>query len=135
MASIENVSNALSAQQIQPTILGISPPAVSLDSPFQTWKPQSAVRPNLQSAPLGNPRCSERACVFPARAGAGGRCAQHDRQNREPSLFSSHQPTHVVLERGRFDVPETEIDISRFHDRRKLAALREAFLEDGGGTA
>jgi hypothetical protein len=35
-----------------------------------------------------------------------------------------------VLDRGRFGITAEEVDTSRHHDRRKLAAMREAFLDD-----
>jgi hypothetical protein len=57
-------------------------------------------------------------------------CLHHYRQIQEPILFASHQPTRAVVERGRFGIPEHEVDTSRLKDRRRLAALREAFLED-----
>jgi hypothetical protein len=89
------------------------------------WKstPPWAVPP-----PQASSRCLEKGCVFPAAF--EGRCLQHERQAREPILFSSHQPTHVVLEQGKFGFPQSEIDDgSRIRDRRKLAALRESLLE------
>lgn len=75
-------------------------------------------------------RCSEKGCVFPASTDGSGRCVQHDRQSREPSLFSSFQPTRLVLDRAKFGLPEVEVDTSRVKDRRKLADMRQAFLED-----
>lgn len=101
----------------------ILPPAASLG-----WKPAFG----KSELPPASARCSEKGCVFPAASGGSGRCLQHERQSREPVLFSSHQPTHVVLERSRFNVPEadTETGASRTRDRRRLVALREAFLEE-----
>lgn len=76
------------------------------------------------------PRCSEKGCVFPASPDGSGRCVQHDRHTREPVLFSSFQPTRMVLDRAKFGVAEIEVDTSRAQDRRKLAGIRQAFLED-----
>jgi hypothetical protein len=76
------------------------------------------------------PRCSEKGCVFPASADGLGQCVQHRRQSQEPNFFSSLQPTRLVLERAKFGLPETEVDTSRTQDRRRLANLRQAFLED-----
>jgi hypothetical protein len=36
----------------------------------------------------------------------------------------------LLLDRARFDVPDSEPDDTRAHDRRRLAAAREAFLEE-----
>lgn len=93
---------------------------------------ERASRPGITIPPALAPdtRCSEKGCVFPAALGAHGKCLQHHRQASEPIFFSSHQPTRVVLERGRFGIPEREVDTSRNRDRRQLAAIREAFLED-----
>ena len=89
----------------------------------------SASRPVHREAAFA-PRCSEKGCVFPASSDGLGRCVQHDRQNREPVLFSSLQPTRMVLDRAKFGVSEIEVDTSRAQDRRKLAGIRQAFLED-----
>lgn len=109
-----------------------NPVPVSLVLPLPEkieWK--SAISGRVEVLPLtpSSPRCSERGCVFPATPGAAGMCLHHYRQAQEPILFSSHQPTRVVLDRGRFGVPE-EVDASRAKDRRRLAEIREAFLED-----
>lgn len=101
----------------------VLPPLDSL-----TWKSASPVPAPLSPPAPASTRCLEKGCVFPAST--EGRCLQHERQAREPILFSSHQPTHVVLERGRYGPTEGELDTSRFSDRRKLAAQWEAFQED-----
>jgi len=94
------------------------------------WNTVSFPGIKVPAASASDGRCSEKGCVFPAASGAQGMCLHHHRQASEPVLFSSHQPTRVVLERGRFAVPEGEVDTSRNRDRRQLAAIREAFLED-----
>lgn len=101
----------------------ILPPPASMG-----WKPAFG-KPEVSARSV---RCSEKGCVFPAASGSSGQCRQHERQSREPVLFSSHQPTHVVMERSRFSVPGDEIEAapSRTRDRRRLVALREAFLEE-----
>lgn len=73
-------------------------------------------------------RCRVRGCVYPA--GPTGSCLHHQRQASEPRFFQSHQPTMLLLDRARFDVPDSEPDDTRAHDRRRLAAAREAFLEE-----
>jgi hypothetical protein len=123
-----NTLNPSDRPELQARIIHASAGQVSLTGlePL-TWK---AATPLVVPLPTesASTRCQEKACVFPAAR--GGRCLQHDRQTREPFLFSSHQPTRVVLDQGKFGVPEEEIDTSRAQDRRKLAALRETFLED-----
>lgn len=92
------------------------------------WQP-GVVRSQPEPFPA-SARCIERGCVFPAAAGAGGRCVQHYRQAHEPILFSSHQPTRVVLERAGFGIDSVEEDPSKTEDRRRLRELREAFMDD-----
>ncbi|HEX5481175.1 MAG TPA: hypothetical protein VFZ08_00960 [Terriglobia bacterium] len=109
-----------------------NPVPVSLVLPLPQqigWKSAISGRVEVLPFPPSSPRCSEKGCVFPATPGAAGMCLHHYRQTQEPILFSSHQPTRVVLDRGRFGVPE-EVDASRAKDRRRLAEIREAFLED-----
>lgn len=106
------------------------PAPVTLPAPVSlSWKPASIMPPAHPVAPPSPARCSEKGCVFPGAPGAGGKCVHHLRQSREPILFASYQPTRAVLDRGRFEIPDEEVDTSRTHDRRKMAAIREAFLE------
>ena len=94
------------------------------------WKPVSRAEILIPLVPAPDGRCAEKGCVFPAAPKGQGKCLHHYRQVSEPMVFSSHQPTRVVLERGRLGAPEAEVDTSRNRDRRQLAAIREAFLED-----
>jgi hypothetical protein len=120
-------SNTSEFQKLQTSIISPSTNPVPLPrSEPLSWK--SPLPLGLTSRPTVSERCREKGCVFPAVR--EGQCLQHDRQAREPILFSSHQPTRVVLEQGRFGVPESDVDTSKAQDRRKLAALRETFLED-----
>jgi hypothetical protein len=86
-----------------------------------------AVRPVLPG------RCVEKGCVFPAQSGAGGRCVHHQRQQQEPGLYSSQQPSSILVARGRFG-PSSIEEIERGErganreDRRRLTAEREKFL-------
>ena len=73
-------------------------------------------------------RCRVRGCVYPA--GPTGMCLDHQRQAQEPRFFHSHQPTMLVLDQARFGAPDSELDDTRSHDRRRLAAAREVFLEE-----
>ena len=123
-------------------------PFISRTSPhsFPAWPPRSTpdfaaaslssvppFRPP-SSAPLHPPgefaagRCRVRGCVYPARP--TGMCLDHQRQAQEPRFFHSHQPTLLVLDQARFAVPEAEPENTRTQDRRRLAAAREAFLEE-----
>ncbi|MBZ5515026.1 MAG: hypothetical protein LAN62_09325 [Acidobacteriia bacterium] len=67
--------------------------------------------------------------MFPAAEGRA-RCWHHELEELEPLLFLSCQPTHVIMDRARFGLREAECEDSRARDRRRLAALREQFLED-----
>jgi hypothetical protein len=87
--------------------------------------------PELTRIEVSSDRCSERGCVFPAAWRDGGRCRQHDRQSREPALFSSQQPSTLLLDRAKFGLPgsDSEPYISRSADRRRLTKLWQAFLD------
>ena len=88
--------------------------------------------PGKISLPLRSelPRCSTKGCVFPASPGGAGRCLYHEIEELEPVHFASRQPTQWVLEQAKFGLPDEECDASAARDRRRLAALRERFLED-----
>lgn len=99
--------------------------------------PQSAgLPPALLSEPraLGGyvPRCTEKGCVFPQARPGGGKCRQHERQFREPDLFTTRQPSVLLLDRAKFDFPESgfEEQEARANDRRNLAKLWRTF-QDG----
>lgn len=76
-------------------------------------------------------RCAERGCVFPA-VDAEGWCVHHQRQLREPGLYSSRQPSLALLAQGKFgpakSVDKADDTEGRAGDRRRLAAERERFL-------
>lgn len=78
-------------------------------------------------------RCAEKGCVFPAVLGSGGRCLHHSRQQQEPGLYSSQQPSAMLLACGKFGparIDETERAGRRgdHADRRRLLEEREKFL-------
>lgn len=75
-------------------------------------------------------RCVEKGCVFPVARRGAGKCLHHDRQQREPKLFHSLQPTLLVLARAKFGVRDPEGEDTRALDRRRQAMVREAFLEE-----
>ena len=75
-------------------------------------------------------RCGEKGCIFPASPGGGGKCVHHYRQEREPSMYLSKQPTWAALEQNRFVEPREELVFgSRGADRRRFDAERESFFE------
>jgi hypothetical protein len=75
-------------------------------------------------------RCSTKGCVFPASAHGTGKCWHHELEELEPTHFLSRQPTQLVLDQAKFGLPDEGCDNSRVRDRRRLAALREQFLEE-----
>jgi hypothetical protein len=77
---------------------------------------------------VADQRCSVKGCVFPAASGEGN-CVQHDRQRQEPSLFSSRQPSMLLLDRAKFGSLDAEPEDSRANDRRRMAKIRENFLD------
>lgn len=126
---------------VRPVLQGVALPPVSIADvislpicrPLPVSKIASTippVAPPAAPARESGGRCAERGCVFPAVSVQAGKCLQHLRQSREPVLFSSWQPTRAVLERARFDLPNEDEGHSRGSDRRKLVAMREAFLEE-----
>lgn len=79
-------------------------------------------------------RCLEKGCVFPSAPGVEGKCLHHQRQQQEPGLYSSHQPSSALMGRGKFGPPRAE-ELEpgagrRGTDRRRLMAERERFLND-----
>jgi len=88
-------------------------------------------RPDLAGIEATAQRCSEKGCVFPAAGRGPGKCRQHQRQLREPALFSSLQPSTLLLDRAKFGLPESDSEprVSRSSDRRRLTKLWQAFLE------
>ena len=79
-------------------------------------------------------RCVEKGCVFPAVSGPEGKCLHHQRQQYEPGLYSSHQPSSALVGRGKFGPARTEevgpAVSRRGLDRRRLMAERERFLNE-----
>jgi len=90
----------------------------------------SGSRPEVTS--FTSRRCSEKGCVFPASSPQSGRCAYHERQMEEPVLFSSQQPSHLLLDPARSMPVDGEYDESRKRDRLRLAKEWEEFQRDSG---
>ena len=103
-----------------------------LASPDPEPSPPPTMAPRETFIPLRSEfrRCSTKGCVFPASAHGRGKCSQHALEELEPTHFLSCQPTQLLLDRAKFGLPDEECDNSRARDRRRLAALREQFLED-----
>ena len=74
-------------------------------------------------------RCSEKGCVFPAKENGSGLCSYHLKQQLEPALFSSWQPTWLLVNRPAADSDGSESARGRSRDRRRLEAQREAFWQ------
>jgi hypothetical protein len=75
-------------------------------------------------------RCQERGCIFPALGRAGGKCVHHYREEREPAMYVSKQPTRAALDHGKFFHVDEELMFgSREADRRRFDAERQAFFE------
>jgi len=130
-SSPQGVPIVLNQPGLSKPCFGPAPPALLPLPPRPLgWQAVSFPGVAVPPAPTSDGRCSEKGCVFPAALSGQGKCLHHHRQASEPVLFSSHQPTRAVLDRGRFGIPEAEVDTSRNRDRRQLAAIREAFLED-----
>jgi hypothetical protein len=73
-------------------------------------------------------RCSEKGCVFPAIRSDSAFCEHHRRQQTEPELFRSWQPTWLVIHRSA-DPDGSAASRSRSHDRFRLAAQSKAFQQ------
>jgi len=86
------------------------------------------------NAARGGPRCTEKGCVFPAARLDSGKCRQHERQDQEPSVFTSQQPSMMMLDQAKFGPPDSDCEQRewRARDRRRQARQWQAFHE---GTA
>lgn len=115
--------------------------AIQIPLPFRTASRPEPEKVGVALPPKAAPRtalvaaagrCLEKGCVFPALPGADGRCLHHQRQQREPSLYCSHQPSSALVQRSKFGparVEDVEPNASaRGFDRRRLVAERERFL-------
>jgi len=120
-----------SLQIVNPSTASASPPPSSTLAEGASNR-ASSIPPAKRPVRTEARRCAERGCIYPAGPGESGRCLQHQRQHREPALFHSRQPSTILLDCAKFGLPEEEPEDSRFRDRRRLAAQREAFL---GGAA
>jgi hypothetical protein len=76
-------------------------------------------------------RCSEKGCVFPTPSPQASKCTYHKRQQEEPVLFRSHQPSRLLLDPARSMPTDDEHDGSRKRDRRRILELLEHFQSEG----
>ena len=93
-----------------------------------TFRTPSNSRP--ESTSFTSPRCAEKGCVFPAASSQSAKCAYHERQMEEPVLFSSQQPSRLLLDPARVSPAGEEYDAERKRDRRRMAKQWEDFLKD-----
>ena len=119
---------------VVPLVLGVRP-VFSVELPpvshLTTEKPsfESQKQPT-RVQDTSSFRCREKGCIFPASPGEGGKCVHHHRQEHEPSMYLSKQPTWAALEQNRFVEPREELVFgSRGADRRRFDAERESFFE------
>jgi hypothetical protein len=77
------------------------------------------------------PKCNEKGCVFPAARLDTGKCRQHERQDQEPSVFHSQQPSMLLLDQAKFGPPDSDCERRewRARDRRRQARLWQTFQE------
>jgi hypothetical protein len=132
--------NCRKAARLFPSCPGVLFPAPVASTRRTFGRPATGVRPSSASrASLrghagtlrrdsSSPRCSHKACVFPAQPGAHGECAYHRRQAVEPGCFQSLQPSHLLLDQARFGLPDSEPEDGRVQDRNRLAAERGRFM-------
>jgi hypothetical protein len=102
-----------------------APPDLKLNLPAVPVPPAAEVNRADSRSPG---RCSERGCVFPAEENALGFCFYHERQQLEPALFCSWQPTWIIVNRAATGLDVCDPGDDRSHDRRRLAAQRDAFF-------
>ena len=109
-------------------VVPLEPPPASI---LKTLPPPVTVRertPEVKATTSS--RCRERGCIFPARGGAGGKCFHHFREELEPEMYLSKQPTRATLDQGKFLHADKDLLFgSREADRRRLESEREAFFE------
>lgn len=120
-------SEACGALGVQPCLA--PPPAISVPStPLAVPTPEK--RPLAGDIPLPAVRCSVKACVFPVLLKGHADCRYHELLQSEGELFQSHQPSQLMSLQAPFGIADDEPDDSRFEDRKRQAAEREAFLLD-----
>ena len=122
-------------RSVVPLLLGagvvfpVEPPPVGNLKPVGPPRFELQSQPNQATKPTPA-RCAEKGCIFPALSGERGKCVHHYRQEHEPSMYHSKQPTWAALEQGRFVEPREELTFgSREADRRRIEAERKTFLE------
>lgn len=119
-----------------PVTIFNAPPASGIS--LRRWKTESSEhrleRPPTQapssSVSFKSPRCREKGCIFPATSPHTGWCEYHERQEFEPSLFRSEQPSTLVLEHAKFGPSDPEAGAERMKERRQMARLWEQFQEN-----
>jgi hypothetical protein len=88
--------------------------------------------PPSSNAARSAPKCNEKGCVFPAARLDTGKCRQHERQDEEPAIFHSRQPSVLLLDQAKFGPPDSDCEQRewRARDRRRLTRLWQTFQEN-----
>ena len=108
----------------------LAPPHITSGEPTPSPVTHPLEPASSPPAPRLSERCSVKGCVFPAASEGQTKCRYHELLQSEGELFQSHQPSHLLALHAPFGIPDTEPDDSRFKDRERQAAEREAFLLD-----
>lgn len=87
--------------------------------------------PDPSGSSFSTARCAVKGCIFPATVHSGSWCTYHERERSEPALFSSQQPSLLLLNRAQFGSADSDEAAFRARDRRRQAELWEEFLTDG----
>jgi len=114
--------------------LAVQPCLVPGPSSSQPSIPLAASQPEKSASapptPSPSARCPVKGCVFPVSSPGHNQCRYHALLQSEAELFQSHQPSHLLSLQAPFGIPEEEPDDSRYQDRKRQAAEREAFILD-----
>lgn len=108
----------------------LAPNDSTAKEPARSDVPFPPQTPSTPPAVRQSERCSVKGCVFPASSEGGTKCHYHELLQSDGELFQSHQPSHLLALHAPFGIPDTEPDDSRYKDRERQAAEREAFILD-----
>ena len=116
-----------------PSAPGVRPlaPRRTVDAapaPLLTGFSSPRSKPNLVRGEICLPRCCQKGCVYPARAGGIGECDHHHRESLDPAAYQSQQPSSLLLDQAKFGLPDEEPEDTRTQDRHRLALERTTFL-------
>jgi hypothetical protein len=100
------------------------------DEAAKAADPRPSPRPRPRTGSATQPRCCVKGCVFPAAPYSAGKCLQHDRQQREPALFQSLQPTLLLLDQARFVLPDVRPPECRWPVRHRSTHQRDRLFRE-----